>query len=124
MSFKKPFRSQPIVLGAYQLERARRRRVVGVAKITIAAIVFSIGLGGVMSAWDSGYLGATLEGSHQLAVAGGLTRARTPQSGDYWSGCDEARAAGVTPLKYGEPGYRSQMDGDGDGIACEPYYER
>lgn len=25
------------------------------------------------------------------------------------------------PIYRGEPGYRVEMDGDGDGIACEPY---
>jgi hypothetical protein len=52
----------------------------------------------------------------------GLMRARLPVSGDYWQGCDDARAAGTAPIFRGEPGYREGMDGDGDGIACEPYY--
>jgi hypothetical protein len=42
----------------------------------------------------------------------------------YYSGCRQARAAGVAPLYRGDPGYRSGMDGDGDGIACEPYRGR
>jgi uncharacterized membrane protein YsdA (DUF1294 family) len=36
-----------------------------------------------------------------------------------YSGCSAVRAAGKAPLHYGEPGYRTTMDGDGDGIACE-----
>jgi hypothetical protein len=48
-------------------------------------------------------------------------RARPPQPGDYWPGCHAARAAGTAPIYAGEPGYREKMDGDGDGIACEPY---
>ena len=39
----------------------------------------------------------------------------------YYSGCREARAAGAAPIYRGQPGYRSGMDGDDDGIACEPY---
>ena len=39
-----------------------------------------------------------------------------------YAGCDEVRAAGKAPLHYGEPGYGPHMDGDGDGIACEPFY--
>ena len=35
--------------------------------------------------------------------------------------CAEARAAGAAPLYRGQPGYRPQMDGDGDGVACEAY---
>ena len=40
-----------------------------------------------------------------------------------WSfrNCREARAAGAAPLYRGQPGYGAHMDGDGDGIACEPY---
>ncbi|WP_293845936.1 excalibur calcium-binding domain-containing protein [Sphingopyxis sp.] len=44
-----------------------------------------------------------------------------PQDGDYWRGCNDARAAGTAPIYRGEPGYREGMDGDNDGIACEPY---
>ncbi|WP_051967759.1 thermonuclease family protein [Brevibacillus thermoruber] len=33
--------------------------------------------------------------------------------------CSEARAAGAVPLYRGEPGYRSKLDRDNDGIACE-----
>jgi hypothetical protein len=39
----------------------------------------------------------------------------------FYSGCREVRAAGAAPLYRGQPGYRVGMDGDGDGIACEPY---
>lgn len=35
--------------------------------------------------------------------------------------CAAARAAGAAPLYRGQPGYGAHMDGDGDGIACEPY---
>ena len=37
-----------------------------------------------------------------------------------YSGCNAVRAAGKAPLYAGDPGYREDMDGDGDGIACEP----
>lgn len=37
-----------------------------------------------------------------------------------FSSCAEARAAGATlPLRRGQPGYRPEMDGDRDGLACE-----
>jgi hypothetical protein len=48
-------------------------------------------------------------------------RKHRPVPGVYYSGCNEARAAGVAPIYAGEPGYRPEMDGDGDGIACEPH---
>jgi hypothetical protein len=53
------------------------------------------------------------------------TRAEQPdgaaQQSVHYSGCNEVRAAGKAPLHEGEPGYRAEMDGDGDGIACEPH---
>lgn len=39
----------------------------------------------------------------------------------YYRNCAEARRAGAAPIYRGQPGYRPEMDGDGDGIACEPY---
>ena len=51
-------------------------------------------------------------------------RARLEQvmASKYYPGCNQVRAEGKAPLHYGEPGYRIEMDGDGDGIACEPRY--
>ena len=40
-------------------------------------------------------------------------------SSAYYRNCAAARAAGAAPLHVGEPGYRSDLDGDGDGVACE-----
>jgi Excalibur calcium-binding domain len=42
----------------------------------------------------------------------------------YYAGCRDARAAGAAPLYRGDPGYREGMDGDNDGVACEPYRGR
>lgn len=46
---------------------------------------------------------------------------RMALEGVFYRNCAEARAAGAAPLRRGQPGYRPQMDGDGDGVACEPY---
>ncbi|WP_246136079.1 excalibur calcium-binding domain-containing protein [Knoellia locipacati] len=37
----------------------------------------------------------------------------------YYANCAAARAAGAAPLYRGEPGYRSGLDRDNDGVACE-----
>ncbi len=37
----------------------------------------------------------------------------------YYPDCTAARAAGAAPLHAGSPGYRTGLDGDGDGVACE-----
>ena len=40
-------------------------------------------------------------------------------SGAYYANCTAARAAGAAPLRRGDAGYRSALDRDGDGVACE-----
>jgi hypothetical protein len=37
----------------------------------------------------------------------------------YYANCTAARDAGVAPQYRGDPGYRSDLDADDDGIACE-----
>jgi hypothetical protein len=37
----------------------------------------------------------------------------------YYPNCKAAKQAGAALLHIGEPGYRSGLDGDGDGVACE-----
>jgi hypothetical protein len=38
----------------------------------------------------------------------------------YYANCDAARAAGAAPIRQGQPGYRTALDRDHDGVACEP----
>lgn len=42
-----------------------------------------------------------------------------PGGETYFQNCAAARAAGAAPLHAGDPGYRSQLDRDKDGVACE-----
>ncbi|WP_338089297.1 excalibur calcium-binding domain-containing protein [Nocardia gipuzkoensis] len=37
----------------------------------------------------------------------------------YYPDCAAARAAGAAPMRRGEPGYRSDLDRNNNGIACE-----
>jgi hypothetical protein len=37
----------------------------------------------------------------------------------YYKNCTAAKAAGAAPIYEGEPGYRSALDRDHDGVACE-----
>jgi hypothetical protein len=37
----------------------------------------------------------------------------------YYNNCTEVRAAGAAPIRRGDPGYSSDLDRDGDGVACE-----
>jgi hypothetical protein len=60
-------------------------------------------------------------------LTGGIPRhadagdAAAIEASAYYSNCKAAWAAGAAPINRGGPGYRDEMDGDGDGIACEPY---
>lgn len=47
------------------------------------------------------------------------TAPSVPDDDVLFDSCDDAIAAGAAPLLEGEPGYRSELDGDGDGVACE-----
>lgn len=38
--------------------------------------------------------------------------------------CNQARAAGAAPMYRGHPTYNPNLDGNGEGIACEPYRRR
>jgi len=58
---------------------------------------------------------------YQLAPAPAPAPAEAGEASDvYYDGCNAVRAAGAAPLYRGQPGYREEMDGDDDGIACEP----
>ena len=46
---------------------------------------------------------------------------RAAQPSRAYSDCDAARAAGAAPIYQGQPGYGAHLDGDSDGIACEPH---
>lgn len=62
--------------------------------------------------------------AEQRTAALPRTATSSPGQGVYFRNCNEARAAGAAPLHRGQPGYREGMDGDRDGIACEPVRPR
>jgi hypothetical protein len=58
--------------------------------------------------------------SRSSGGASGPASGASPGGGSvYYANCSAARAAGDTPLYVGEPGYRSALDRDKDGVACE-----
>jgi hypothetical protein len=118
MSFKKPFRAVPIRLGPHYRAQRRRDQRKFAAKVLGGAVAIGLAIGLLAALTVSGAL------VHKIAVPLDLVREHIPPPSAYYSGCDEARAAGVAPLYVGEPGYRPEMDGDDDGIACEPYRGR
>ena len=42
----------------------------------------------------------------------------SPATDVYYKNCGQVRKAGKAPLYRGQPGYSSQLDPDGDGVAC------
>jgi Excalibur calcium-binding domain len=54
-----------------------------------------------------------------VLLSGSLLGAGAADADVYYKNCDAARAAGVTPLYEGDPGYAPHLDRDNDGIACE-----
>lgn len=69
------------------------------------------------------YVSAPLGSMSAALLDGSIVPARIADS-VYYPNCAAARAAGATPLRVGEPGYRAPLDADGDGVACEPYRGR
>lgn len=45
--------------------------------------------------------------------------APAPPAAVYYANCSEVRDAGADPIRVGDPGYSTDLDRDGDGIACE-----
>ncbi|GAB2511919.1 excalibur calcium-binding domain-containing protein [Nocardia heshunensis] len=54
--------------------------------------------------------------ARDLLAGAGLV---VPAADVYYKNCTEARDAGAAPIRKGEPGYRSALDRDNDGVACE-----
>jgi hypothetical protein len=53
-----------------------------------------------------------------------LQGAPLPGVGKYYSDCAAAHAAGVYSIRRGDPGYRPELDPNGDGFACTPFERR
>ena len=51
--------------------------------------------------------------------AGGGGTTTKPPAQVYYANCDAVRAAGAAPLYSWQPGYRTALDRDKDGVACE-----
>jgi len=96
MSFRKPFRAQPVKLGAYERERQARNRRVASRRLLFKSAALA---GGVFVV---GMIATNLD---QLAT--------------FYPACSWARVAGAAPIYRGQPGYREKLDADGDGVACE-----
>lgn len=102
MSFKQPFRAKPVVLGPYwraEQKRADRRKFLGQVGIGSGVLLLAALTGLAAGKWSS------LVGTIPV----------------YYRDCASARQGDAAPISRGSPRYRSALDADDDGIACEPY---
>ena len=98
MSFGKPFRAKPIMLGAFERQRQARQRREVKRKLILKCAAAA---GGVFAV--------------------GMLATNIPKLPTFYPNCSWARSAGAAPINRGEPGYRKKLDADDDGVACEPY---
>jgi micrococcal nuclease len=65
-------------------------------------------------------------GTGRAVPAGARIRPRAASVGGVFrfKNCAAARAAGVAPMRRGDSAYNPNLDGDGDGVACEPIRRR
>jgi Excalibur calcium-binding domain len=106
MGFRQTFRSVPIKKGARYLALDRKKKHRATARL------FGI----------ASLIGAVAGTGSALIPAASLEAAKSSLTDmAYYPNCSAARAAGAAPIRLGEPGFRSKLDADGDGIACEPY---
>lgn len=102
---------------------ARRRRSVSRSSTRFAmlgAVLVWAGVGAVAlhQAWQS----AAAVDAQTLANPSIHAARATPAlpAGTMYHSCEVARAAGAAPISSDEPGYNPRLDGDSDGLACEP----
>jgi hypothetical protein len=94
-------------------QRGRQRR----AKTSFGTQVIGASALVAVAAWN---LAPQLTSAWTLAVVSPEEVSAVEQS-VYYRNCDAARGAGAAPIYAGQAGYREGMDGDNDGIACEPF---
>ena len=75
---------------------------------------------GPINRGESGYRPALDPNDNGVACEGtAAAAAPAADSGPYYATCDDARAAGRGPINRGESGYRSALDPNDNGVACE-----
>ncbi|MDR6513182.1 hypothetical protein J2792_004074 [Novosphingobium capsulatum] len=113
MSFKKPFRAVPIRPGErYRNHRPRSLHAGKMSNVRFALLACALSAATVGSTWFFSRHNPSPAGEWDLLQS-------SPDV--YYADCNAARAAGVTPIHKGQAGYRTELDADADGIACEPY---
>ena len=98
-----------------------RLHAAGITSLALAAFAALTLWGqGIVPLWSlaAGAPADTATGAAENPWA--IQRAATLEPAPLAIGCRQARALGIAPIHRGQPRYHPDMDGDGDGIACEP----
>ena len=75
---------------------------------------------GPIARGESGYRSVLDPNNNGVACEGTANAASGQASSEpYYANCDDARAAGVAPINRGDSGYRSALDPNDNGVACE-----
>ena len=145
MTFKKPFRAVPIKPGKRYQTKKKRKSGLDIVAFVAGSIALGVLIGYWVHIWG-GNSGASKEPqvterslSDRKRVSAAELDAQQPVNNPVdvpasrlvgvpdtswsYSSCKAARAAGAAPLHIGEAGYGPHLDRDGDGVACEPYYD-
>jgi hypothetical protein len=114
----RPFRAVPI----QHSRQFRRRRLLRDRRVTIGRIGMWFALAALVGG-GVGYLSAQGSSIRDLTARLLPDKSFSAEANVwvYYADCEQARAAGRVPIQAGEPGYRTELDADGDGTACEPY---
>lgn len=87
----------------------------------MAAVLFGLTGGYAWSQWSKPSAAQVVTARAQAVPSAkpGQTKAEIEES-EYYPDCAAANAAGKGPLYEGQPGYRKELDPDGDGMTCIP----
>lgn len=87
--------------------------------LLVAAVMLGLTGGYAWSKWSKPSAAEAMNTPSGPSAKPGETAEEVEQTASF-ANCDAARAAGKAPLMSGQPGYRDELDPDGDGIACQP----
>ena len=113
-------KAQAQVLGVSSSEstKSKTSSVSSSASISVSSSSKSVSQSSTSSS-SSSISSVSIFSSSVSSVASISTQSEISQSSIYFANCTQAKAAGYYNIQRGEPGYRSALDRDNDGVACE-----